>query len=160
VHRGLFDDLATGALRRVVERRNHVEHDYEQICLDDARETVHLIRATIENCVARSDPYWAPAFFGSFLGGHSAGPAGEKHWFHGWSGLLFVLARYASPPWFGVIIPSSETVATVRRVSFSELSCDQLLEALAELEAQSSTGYVGYGEPTFLGQLACAGLLT
>jgi hypothetical protein len=149
-----------GALGRAVERRNRVEHSYEQIDLGDAQDTVHLVRETIEHCVAKSDPYSAPAFFGRFLGGHSVGPEGEKHWFHGWSGLLFVLARCGSSPWFGVIVPSSKTEAIVRRVSLSELSCDQLLEALAALEAQSTGSYSGYGERTFLGQLACAGLMT
>jgi len=161
VRRGLFDELAARALVRAVERRNRVEHSYEIPDLCDAQDTVQLVRATIEHCVARSDPYWAPVLFGQFLGGHSCGPDGEKHWFQGWSGLLFVLARCGSPPWFGVVVPSSnsKTEAAVRRVCFSELSCDQLLEALAALEARSSEGYRGYGESTFRGQLACLGLV-
>jgi hypothetical protein len=161
VHRGLFDDLAANALRRAVDRRNRVEHDYQQIGLDDARETVRVIRATIENCVTKSDPYRAPALFGSFLGGHSGGPAGDTHWFHGWSGLLFVLTCCFPAPWFGVVIPSSKTEATVRRVFLSELSCAQLAGALAALEARSSSaGYSECDRPTFLGKLTCAGLVT
>jgi hypothetical protein len=160
VRRGLFDGLAAEALRRAVERRNLVEHGYEQIALRDAQDTVHVIRAMIENCVAKSDPYWAPAFFGYFLGGHSGGTAEEKHWFHGWTDLVFVLARCDSPPWFGVVVPSSTTEAAVRKVALSRISCDQLLEALTALEAQSLAGYSGYDEHTFLRQLACAGLTT
>lgn len=159
VQRGLFDGLAAGALHRAVHRRNLVEHGYEQVALVDAQDMVHLIRSTIENCVAKSDPYCGPAFFGSFLGGHGCGPAGVRHWFDGWSSLLFVLACLDSAPWFGVIVPSSKTEATVRKVPLSELSCDQLLEALALLEAQSSSGFFGYDELTFLGQLACLGLV-
>jgi hypothetical protein len=155
VHRGLFDELAAGALRRAVERRNVVEHDYKQVTFCDAQDTVHLIRTTIENCVAKSDPCLVPGFFGSFLGGHASGVDGEKHWFDGWSGLLFVLARFDSAPWFGVIVPSSNTEATVRKVLFSELSCDQLLATLVKLEKQSSAGYSEYGERTFAAQLAC-----
>lgn len=158
VRRGLFDDLAAQALRRAVDRRNRVEHRYEQIALGDALETAHLIRATIENCVAKSDPYWAPALFGMFVGGSSKGPESEKHWFQGWSGLLFVLARCDSPPWFGIVVPSSKTEATVRKVSFKELSCAQLWESLTTLEKQSSAGDSEYTELTFLRQLACLGL--
>jgi hypothetical protein len=158
LRRGIFDNLATQALRRAVERRNLIEHRYEQITLDSAQETVHTIRSSIENCVAKSDPYWAPGFFGSFLGGYSGGNDGETHHFDGWSGLLFVLARCESPPWFGVILPSSSTEAIVRKVSFSELTCNQLLEALSELEAKSSPGYSGYGVQTLVGQLKCLGL--
>jgi hypothetical protein len=158
VRRGVFDSPAAGALRRAVERRNRIEHRYEQVSLEDAQDTVHLIRSAIENCVTRSDPYQAPVFFGSFLGGHSGGEGEEKHWFHGWSGLLFVLARCESPPWFGVIIPSSKTEATVRRIPFSELTCEQLLEVLATLELQSSAGLFQPAESTFARQLAFLGL--
>lgn len=160
VRRGLFDGLAAEALRRAVERRNLVEHGYGKIALHDAQDTVHVIRATIENCVAKSDPYGAPAFFGYFLGGHSSSPTGEKHSFHGWSGLVFVLARCDSPPWFGVVVPSSKTEAAVRKVPLSRISCDQLLEVLTALDALSVAGYSGYDERTFLRRLACAGLTT
>lgn len=159
VRRGLFDKLASSALGRAVERRNRVEHDYGPVALNDVQDTVHLIRTTIENCVSKSDPYWAPAFFGSFQGGYGIGPAGERHWFGGWLGLLFVFARCASTPWFGVVTPSSAIEAIVRRVAFSALSCDQLSELLALLEAQASAGFAGYGEPAFRGQLTCAGLI-
>lgn len=157
VRRGVFDPLASEALQRAVKRRDRVEHQYEGLGLEDAQDTVHLIRSTIENCVTKSDPYLAPAFFGIFLGGH--GFAGvETHWFNGWSGPLFVFARYESPPWFGVVIPSSETTATVRKVAFSELTCNALLEALLALEGQALNGYSMYGESTFKGQLECLGL--
>ena len=55
MRRGIFDGLATAALRGAVERRNLVEHQYEQIPLSAVQETVHLIRSTIENCVAKLD---------------------------------------------------------------------------------------------------------
>jgi hypothetical protein len=119
---------------------------------------VHLIRASIENCAAKSDPYRAPALFGLLLGGSSGGPHGVTHSFNGWSGLLFVMARCELPPWFGVVVPSSNTEAIVRKILFSTLSCNQLFEALAALEARSSTGYSEYDERTLVGQLACLGL--
>lgn len=160
VRRGVLDSLAAGALERAVDRRNRVEHSYERVDIKDARDTVQLVRATIENSVAKADPYWAPAFFGSFLGGHSSGERGENHWFHGWSGLVFVFARCDPQPWFGIVIPSSETAATIRRVSLRDVSCNQVLDLLAALESQSSPGYTGYAEETLRGQLVCAGLIS
>lgn len=160
VRRGLFDSLAARALGRATDRRNRVEHDYEDIPITDVQDTVHIIRTTIENCVAKSDPYWAPALFGFYLGAHSTGARGETHWFHGWADVLFVFARCEVHPWLGVIIPCSITEATVRKVHFSELSCDQLMDALAELETRSMNGYTGYGEDTFCRQLEIAGLNT
>ncbi len=160
VSRGIFDDLAAQALGRAVDRRNRVEHSYEQIALSDVQDTVHLIRATIENCVAKYDSYWAPAFFGSFLGGYSVGPDGDKCWFNGWSDLLCVIARFDAKPWLGVIVPSSKTEATVRKVFLSKLSCDQLRETLTALEEKSSNGYSGFDESLFRSYLKCAGLTT
>jgi hypothetical protein len=158
VRRGIFDLLAARALRRAIARRNVIEHQYEQVGLDDAQDTVHLVRSTIENCVARSNPYRASAFFGRFLGGFYSGPQGLVHHFDGWSGNLFVWARCESPPWFGIVIPSSNTEATVRRVPFSALTCDELLEVLVTLEARLSDGYSFVDEGTYRGQLGCLGL--
>jgi hypothetical protein len=158
VRRGIFDSLASLALQRATARRNVIEHQYQQIGLDDAQDTVQLVRSTIENCVAKSDPYRATSFFGQFLGGFSSGPHGQVHQFDGWSGNLFVLARYESPPWFGIVIPSSNTEAIARRAPFSALTCDGLLEALVTLEARSSDSYSVGDEGTYRGQLACLGL--
>ena len=156
--RGVFDSLAGKALRHAVGLRNRVEHDYEQISLKDAQVTVQLIRSTIENCVAKSNPYQAPALFGRFLGGYSGGPQGEVHHFDGWHELIFLLARCESPPWFGVVIPSSSTDAIVLKVPFSEMTCDQLLNTLLTLETLSAPGSSIYGEQTFVDQLTCLGL--
>jgi len=134
VKRGIFDELAAGALGRVVDRRNRIEHFYERADHNDARDTVQLVRATIESSVAKSDPYRAPAIFGSILGGYSGGEGEAKHWFHGWSGLLVVFARCDRLPWLGVAIPSTKTSASIRRVALHHLSCDQLLKILAVLE--------------------------
>jgi hypothetical protein len=155
VRRGVFDDLASRALRRAVDRRNTIEHEYDQVSFFDAQDGVQLIRATMETCVNKSDPCLAPALFGSFLGRCSSSGGKETHSFDAWAGLLFILARCDSPPWFGVVVPSSEVEATLRRVHLSELSCDQLLELLLALEKQSSPGYSAYGERTFEAQLAC-----
>lgn len=156
--RGIFDSLATRALERAVTRRNQIEHDYCQVSLSDAQDTVHLIRSTIENCVQRSDPYKSPGLFGTFLGGHSSGPHGVQHRFEGWSGVLFVFARTESEPWLGIVVPSSNVHATVRKTLFSSLTCEELLRALVPLEKQSTTGYSEYGEPTFAAQLTSLGL--
>jgi|ERR1039458_2245862 uncharacterized protein YutE (UPF0331/DUF86 family) len=160
VRRGVFDSLAADALGRAADRRNRVEHLYEQLDLKDVQDTLQLVRATIESSILRSDPYWAPALFGIILGGHSGGPQGEEHHFDGWSGLLFVLARCDSPPWFGIVVPSSQSVATVRRVALRDISCDQLLDLLGVMESQSSSAGSGYGEATFRRQLVCAGLVS
>ena len=158
VRRGVFDELAAGALRRAVNRRNRIEHQYESLALDDAQDCVHLIRSTIENGVAKSDPYAGPALFGSFFGGFSGGPHGPVHSFDGWNGLLFALVRNDPLPWFGMVVPSSSTHATVSKVSFSQITCNQLLEVLIALEDRSSNGYSKFDDRTFRGQLACLGL--
>ena len=158
VRRGIFDDLAKEALGRAVHRRNRIEHQYEAISLPDAEDAVHSIRATVERCVAKSDPYSAPGLFGFFMGGFEGGPEGERHFFNGWSGLLFLLAHCDSPPWFGIVIPSSNTEARVRRAELSSFTAEQLLNILAELDMKSDSGYSTYGESVFRGQLAHLGL--
>jgi hypothetical protein len=88
------------------------------------------------------------------------GPDSEKHFFEAWSGLMFVFATCDLVPWFGIVIPSSTTEATVRKVPLREMSLSDLLDILDALERQTAGGYSGYGEDTFRGQLLCTGLMS
>jgi len=158
VRRGVIDDLAAGALKRAIERRHQVEHRYEAPRLEDAEDTVQVVRATIETAVAKSDPYSSPSLFGTILGGYSSGPSGTKHRFAGWNGLLFVVVVISSEPWAGVLVPSSATKATLRRVALKKVSCDQLFGFLSILECQQGSGYSGFGPDVLEGKLRSAGL--
>jgi len=158
VRRGVIDDLATGALKRAIERRHQVEHRYEAPRLVEAEDTVQVVRATIETAVAKSDPYSSPSLFGTILGGYQSGPSGTTHWFGGWGGMLFLLVVISSEPWVGVMVPSSDTRATLRRVALKKVSCDQLFDFLSTMEQQQESGYSGFGPSVLEGKLRSAGL--
>lgn len=158
VRRGVIDDLAAGALKRAIERRHQVEHRYEAPRLGDVQDTVQVVRATIETATAKSDPYSAPSLFGTILGGFSVGPSDTKHWFSGWGELLFLIVVIQSEPWAGVLLPSSATKATLRRVALKKVSCEQLFEFLSTLERRQNSGYSGYGASLVEGKLRSAGL--
>jgi hypothetical protein len=158
VHRGIFDPLAMIALGRAVDRRNRVEHQYEELPLRDVQETVHLVRATIENATARSDPYWAPAMFGGYVGTL----CGSEPRFDAWMGLISVFVRGDTPPWFGIVIPpanSFDRTAYVRKVYLRDLCCKDLIAILGELESQSPNGWGSCDQETIQKQLACLGLI-
>ena len=130
IRRQVFDSLGSQSLKRAIERRNDVEHDYNTIDLAQAQDLVHLVRATIENAVARSSPYDSPALFGSILGGYSSSGTKVQGWFEGWSGSAFLIVTTVASPWAGIIVPSNATQATVRRVDLGKVSVTQWLEAL------------------------------
>jgi hypothetical protein len=158
VRRNVIDHLAAGALKRAIELRHQVEHRYEVPQLEDAENMVQIVRATIETAAAKSDPYSSRSLFGTILGGYSSGQSGEKHWFGGWNGLLFVVVVISSKPWAGVLIPSSNTKATLRKAVLKKVSCDQLFDFLAVLEGLQESGYSGLSPGQLEGQLTCAGL--
>ncbi|MBP9144030.1 MAG: hypothetical protein KBI44_06075 [Thermoanaerobaculia bacterium] len=159
VRRGIFDQLAADALARAVDRRNRVEHQYEFPSSADTQDTIQLVRATVDGALVRSDPKCSPAFFGSFSGGYKLTPAGEEFWFDSWSGLVFVFALSEPEPWFGVVIPTTDTEAALRRAPLRSFSCEQLLALHVALERLPDGGVSGYGAKIFRGQLESAGLL-
>lgn len=159
ISRGIFDELAATALGRAIDRRNRVEHQYEIPDVVDVHDTVQLVRASIETAVTTSDPMRAAGFYNGFLGGHQTSGDETKFWFNGWSGVMFVLAVTETPPWFGVVVPSSSTKARLRHAPLKAFTCQQLLQLHALLDARSTSGFSGYGPQMFRGELRSAGLL-
>jgi hypothetical protein len=147
VRRGIFDSLSTEALKRSVSRRNDAEHDYRGIELHEAQDTVQMIRATVTNSVAKSGPYNSPVLFGSILGGYGTSKGSVRGWFNGWSGSAFHLATFVQPPWVGIIVPSNQTEAVVRRVCFDKLSVRILQEALTVVESHTVPGSASSASP-------------
>ncbi len=138
LRRGIVDVLANEALRRAVERRNLVEHKYQSLTLGEAEDTVQLVRASIGAALASHRPYEGTSLVGTILGGHGGEVDRPDFWFSGWSGIAFVVVRETNPPWFGVVVPTNEEDAVVRRVELASLTCDVWLEVLSALEARSS----------------------
>lgn len=159
VRRAVFDRLASGVLERAISRRNHVEHQYGGIELEDAQDMVQVVRATIESVVARSDPYCAPAMFGTILGGCSTSEGGVHGRFDGWSGNSVVFGATVSPAWIGIIVPKDECVAVVRKVETGKLTCEQLLSVLEICGAISGGGGGSCSENLWEARLRSAGLL-
>jgi len=136
VARRVLDTLAGQSLERAIKRRNEVEHEYRSIGLSEAQDVVHVVRATIENAVMRASPYHSPALFGSMLGGYGVSEGKPIAWFHGWSEAAFLMITTVQPAWLGIIVPASATEAVVRKVALASLTPDELLEALAIVEAR------------------------
>ena len=158
VKRGIFDDLASRALKRAVDRRHKIEHQYLNPLLDEAQDTVQMVRATIETAVAKSDPYSSPAFYGTILGGHASSPTGTAHWFAGWSGALYLTVVPTGEPWIGVVIPSSKTKATLRKVALKKVTCAELQDFRSALEPHVTGLGSGTGPATLKQQLECCGI--
>jgi len=135
VRRGVFDELETESLSRAINERHTVEHEYKTISLSKAQDAVQMVRATVQNSVARSSPYNSPALFGTISGGSSISGGNVKGWFHGWSGSAFLLVTTVQSPWAGIIVPTNETEAVARRVYLEHLLPEQLLEALSIAES-------------------------
>lgn len=162
VRRNLLDSLARGTLARAVDRRNDVEHQYHPAQFEQAADSVHYIRSTIDACVSKSAPFQATVIWGIVLGGNSYGANGETHWFSGWTDELFVIAHSAEPKWCGVVLPESgsKTNATVRRTPMREVSCGQLLDIHDMLDARCRNGgsYGRSGDNSWQDRLASLGL--
>jgi hypothetical protein len=147
--RGLLDELTSKVLRRAIERRNIVEHEYQPISLEQAEDTVELLRRTIQCLRAESEPANGPCFFGHFQHSVSCGKNGVKAEFHGWSGPAFFMCTFAPKPWLGAIVPRAgdNAAATVRRTYFEDVEVELLLELLGLLEKNFGriAGHQGIG---------------
>ena len=84
--RGLLDELTSGVLKRAIQRRNLVEHEYLEISLEEGEDIVELLRRTIQCLRSESDPANGPCLFGhlshSISWDHERGTRAE---FYGWS---------------------------------------------------------------------------
>lgn len=136
VKRGVFDSLASKSLKRAIDQRNAVEHDYRCLRLEQAQDVVHTVRATIENALTRADPYASPGWFGTPVGGAYTSKGQAKGSFNGWSGGAFLLVTTVEQPWAGIVAPRNDTEAVVRKVKLEQISVEQLLEALSIAESR------------------------
>lgn len=162
VRRGIFDILATQTLQRAVNRRNIAEHNYEGVELTDAQDTVQIVRATIQNSVAKSSPYFSPALFGMIAGGSGTSNGSIYGQFDGWIGAAFILVTTVRSPWLGVIVPKNDTEAVVRKVDLSKVTREQLFEALeiAESSVGKNSDCGSTSADLWHAQLRSAGLLS
>lgn len=131
VRRGVLDSVERGALDTAASQRHLLEHKYQPPDLALAQANVQLIRATLESVVARSDPSWSPAMAGTFMSGWGYSPAGYTFNFDRWNGPIFFLMVLVNDPWVGVLVPSSNLEAILRRVRLRQVSSAELAETLA-----------------------------
>lgn len=133
VSRGIIDSLTSRVLERAVDLRNKVEHQFCSPTLPEAENFVELLRRTINMIANDSNPSRAPFLFGSPL--YAIG-AGERTFaqFHGWTGSIAVVNRFALRKWVGVIVPSDESHALVRRVYLNTMTTEQLVQILSLAE--------------------------
>jgi hypothetical protein len=134
VRRGIIDDLTSRVLERAIEKRNRAEHEYVSPPLDTAEDVVELLRRTIAAIRMQSEPSYGPWVFGLFQYGSGRSKTGLYAKFNGWTDPLFILSRFGSCPWIGLVIPENHTKATVRRLSLSELSAEELTRVLSLAE--------------------------
>lgn len=128
VKRGILDELSAKVLKRAIEKRNELEHDYITLSLEAAEDTVDLIRKTIIGLTAYDAPYCAPWLYGSMLYSLRVGKQGNGADFMGWSGPTLFMQRFSRRPWIGLTIPTTSEAATIRRAFLSDMTTDNLLD--------------------------------
>jgi hypothetical protein len=134
MRRGIIDELTSRVLARAIEKRNRVEHDYISPDLESAEDVVELLRRTMTAIRQQSDPSCGAWVFGIFLGGQGYGTDGRHATFGGWCDPLAVFMRSGAQPWVGIVLPNSETLATVRRTFMNDVAIDELLRILSLVE--------------------------
>ncbi len=136
VRRRIIDELAERVLARAIDDRNAVEHRYSILDVERAEDIIELFRREVESLRAQSDPRRGLCFFGQMLFSASYGATGTERrcGFHGWRGQAAIAATFDDPPWFGVVIPSSESKAIVRRVKMCEITTATWMKVLTALE--------------------------
>jgi len=142
VRRNIIEPLTSRVLARAIAVRNVAEHEYQAVSCEDAEDVVELLRRTIQCLRAQSEPEWGPFVFGGMSWGSSGSEKGLFGHFYGWREPVGVVNTIAKEPWVGVIIPSSQSDATVRKVPLREIDRELLLESIAVLE--STFGRVGF----------------
>lgn len=160
IKRGVLEPLEAEVLRRVVSKRAEAEHKYRTLDLEEAQDIVQIVRGTVDSITYRSSPYDGACLFGMPQYQHTSGPEGSRGKFFGWSDPLVAFMTFESNPWLGVIIPTSKENATVRQVSFSDVTVDQLLEVLSTVDKQREGLWSGHSADFFRDLGRDAGLLS
>lgn len=150
VQRGIIDDLTERVLARAIKKRNQAEHEYVKHPLQEVEDVVELMRRTIESLINISNPDRGAFILGSL----QYSLTGDKIEFRGWANPLFLLNTISVRPWMAIIIPSSLSEATVRRVFLKDISCDNLLKILKKLDETQDSISGGFSD-NILKKLLC-----
>jgi phage FluMu protein gp41 len=134
--RGVVDDLTARVVGRTIDMRNDIEHRYVAPSIEDAENAVELTRRTIHFIKRENDPSTAPWLFGGFSHGRFISPQETRVEFDQWNGVVFIIATFFTPPWLGVVEPSSKTQAHVRRAYFRDVDLSIYEEILRVLEGK------------------------
>lgn len=129
---GVIDKLTSKVLKRIIDVRNIAEHKYQSINLDDAEDIVELLRRLCDSLIGISEPDKINAVWGHFNYGYQLTNLNGKYdfGFPGWSKECFVLQLTATPPWMGVVFPTSKQHAVVKRVFLKDVPTNLLIEVL------------------------------
>jgi hypothetical protein len=161
VRRRVIDKLSGSVIRRVIERRNLAEHQYEEIPPEEAQDSVELIRLTLQ-CLRQkfscfSDPadghyVRSPWLLGHYCYSLKSSSKTTEVVFE-WDGVSIVLCSFLDPPWLGVVEPDSPKTALVRRCAFSSMPLEVYEQIIAKLE-QKFRCDDGYSELVAVAQAA------
>lgn len=156
-------DRARAVIRRVIERRNTIEHEYEDIKLEDAQDSVELIPLTLLSLIRQCFTIDEKTYYICspwLLGGNSlsvvSSKTGTEVCFE-WKSTSFVLCSFVDRPWLGVVEPDTPKHALVRRCAYSSMPlqvCERILPQPEQKDPNMSGGTV---DPETIAQ--AAGLL-
>lgn len=136
IARSIFTERAALCLQRAADVRNGIEHQYQPISMCETQDLVQLVHMTIEYTVNRSSPFVSPILYGEVDGGAGVGSAGVYGTFGGWRGCSFVSIIFEPRPWLGIVQPTSNFEATVRRAFFDDFTVQGYLAVLEILDDQ------------------------
>lgn len=140
LRRGVVDELTAGVLKRVVDDRNKVEHEWQPPELGRTEDIVHMIRLTIGHIMQHADPSKAPVVYGGL--GYSIRESSKslEMGFEGWTvgSPSLILGTFFKDPWVGIIEPVDRFEARVCRAMYKDIDAATLEEVLSGL--QSSFG--------------------
>ncbi len=134
VRRGVIDDLSSRVLKRAVAVRNIAEHQYSPPTAEQAEDAVELIRRVVHFVTQTTDPSKGPWLFGTPLHGYSCDGDTVMATFDAWTEFCFVICGFFDPPWLGVVEPTGDKSANVRRCYFRNLRLPVYEEILTTLE--------------------------
>lgn len=132
--RGIIDDLTESVLSRAISARNTAEHGYTSIGLEEAEDIVDLIRRTIQALIASNSPMLGYGVLGSFS--YASSTFEPKAQFFGWKNPFILFPFMPQHPWLDIVLPESESLATVRRIAVNKLTVSEWHEAIEAMESR------------------------
>lgn len=123
----IIDNLTTNVLKRLIDVRNKVEHEFESVGIAEAENIVELVRRTYDSLMSLSKPNEMPVIFGHFPYAYSYNGNNYEFGFAGWQNQCLVLQLFDNS-WVGIALPKSKTKAIVRRVYLKDMEIDTLID--------------------------------